>query len=161
MKTVIYQEAINNQIQYHSEQIDRIKELNKNPVWSEPRKLFKKKHGKTNFEPFGVSGRTIGVYRIIYEPTGETMSIGCGVVSNRLGRHRNVFLNKGKDISYSVSGTTTGSATGGHMYKFDTYRKNWLFSWCSISNRSLANECEDLLIKTEKPLFNNESMGGK
>ena len=123
MKTVIYQEAINNQIQYHSEQIDRIKELNKNPVWSEPRKLFKKKHGKTNFEPFGVPGCTIGVYRIIYEPTGETMSIGCGVVPNRLYRHRLVFLNKGKDVS-NPGGTTNGSATGGHMYKYDPHRKN-------------------------------------
>ena len=162
MIDIIYQEAINNKIQYHSEQIGRIKELsNREPVWSEPRKLFKKKHGKTKFEPFGVPVGTIGVYRIIYEPTMETLSIGCGLVGARLAVHRRIFLNKGKDISYSVSGTTTGSATGGHMYKHDTYRKNWLFSWCSIGNKSLAEEYEDLLIKTEKPLFNNESMGGK
>ena len=88
------------------------------------------------------------------------MSIGCGVVPNRLYRHRLVFLNKGKDVS-NPGGTTNGSATGGHMYKYDTYRKNWLFSWCSIENRSLADECEDLLITTEKPLFNKEGMGGK
>ena len=157
----IYQEAINNKIQYHSEQIGRIKELNnRKPEWSEPKKLFKKKHGKTNFEPFGVPVGTIGVYRIIYKPTGETMSIGCGIVASRLNRHRVVFLNKGKDY-LSPGGSSNGSATGGHMYKYDTHRKNWMFSWCSISNKSLANECEDLLIKTEKPLFNHESMGGK
>ena len=158
----IYQEAVNNRIQYHSEHVGRIKELgNRNPEWSEPRKLFKKKHGKTMFEPCGVPTGTIGVYRIIYEPTMETLSIGCGLVGHRLGVHRRIFLNKGKDISYSVSGTTTGSATGGHMYKHDTYRKNWLFSWCSIGNKSLAEEYEDLLIKLEKPLFNKEWMGGK
>ena len=163
----ILQEAINNQFQKLYEQEDRLKEFRSNNrvdddlVWSEPRKLFKKKHGKKNFEPLGVPTSTIGVYRIIYEPTMETLSIGCGLVGHRLGVHRRIFLNKGKDISYSVSGTTTGSATGGHMYKHDTYRKNWLFSWCSIGNKSLAEEYEDLLIKTEKPLFNNESMGGK
>ena len=159
---IIYQEAINNKIQYHSEQIGRIKELsNREPVWSEPKYLFNKKRGKLRFEFFGIPVGTIGVYRIIYEPTMETLSIGCGIVGHRLGVHRRVFINKGIDISYSVSGTTTGSATGGHMYKHDTYRKKWLFSWCSISNRSLADEYEDLLITTEKPLFNKEGMGGK
>ena len=156
----IYQEAVNNRIQYHSEHVGRIKELgNRNPEWSEPRKLFKKKHGKTRFEPCGVPTGTIGVYRIIYEPTGETMSIGCGVVSNRIGRHRNVFLNKGKFQSHNNS--SSNSQTAFYMYQHDTHRKNWMFSWCSIGNKSLAEEYEDLLIKTEKPLFNNESMGGK
>jgi len=156
----IYQEAINNRIQYHSEQVDRMKELdNIKPVWSEPRKLFKRKHGKLRFEPFGIPTNTMGVYRIIYEPTGETMSIGCGVVPDRLRRHRNVFLNKGKDY-LSPGGSSNGSATGGHMYKYDTHRKNWMFSWCSISNKSLGREYENLLIKTEKPLFNKEFMGG-
>ena len=158
---IIYQEAVNNRIQYHSEQIGRVKELsNRKPEWSEPRKLFKKKHGKTRFEPFRVPNGTIGIYKIIYEPTGEIASIGCGIVASRLGRHRSVFLNKGKDIT-NPGGTTNGSATGGHMYKHDTHRKNWLFSWCTIGNRSLADEYEDLLIKTEKSLFNHESMGGK
>ena len=72
MIDIIYQEAINNKTQYHSEQIGRLKELNnRKPEWSEPKKLFKKKHGKTRFEAFGVPTGTIGVYRIIYEPTGE------------------------------------------------------------------------------------------
>jgi len=157
----IYQKAVNNCIQYHSEQIGKIEESkNRKQVWSEPKKLFKKKHGKIRFEPFGVPSGTIGVYKIIYEPTGETMSIGCGVVPNRLSRHRVVFLNKGKDVS-NPGGTTNGSATAGHMYKHDTHRHNWSFIWHFIGNKSLAEKYEDLLIKTEKPLFNNESMGGK
>tara|TARA_R100000008_G_scaffold30567_1_gene17010 strand:- start:188 stop:670 length:483 start_codon:yes stop_codon:yes gene_type:complete len=157
----IYNEAIGNRIQHHSEEIGRIKALGSvEPVWSKVRKLFKKKHGKTKYEPFGVPRGTVGVYRIIYEPTGETMSIGCGIVTNRLSRHRSVFLNKGKDI-INPGGTSNGSATGGHMYKYDTYSKNWLFSWCDIGNKSLAEEYEDLLIKLEKPPFNKECMGGK
>ena len=161
MTDTIYQEAVNNRIQYHSEQIGRIKELgSRNPEWSEPRKLFKKKHGKLKFEPFGVPTGTIGVYRIIYEPTGETMSIGCGQVTSRLLRHRQVFLNGGKDIT-NPGGTTNGSATAGHMYKYDTFRTTWSFSWCSIGNKSLAEEYEDLLIHLEEPEFNSKHMGGK
>ncbi len=161
MTDTIYQEAINNKIQYHSEHVGRIKELsNREPVWSEPRKLFKKKHGKIRFEPFGVPHGTIGVYKMIYKPTGEIASIGCGVIGHRLSRHRTIFLRKGR-AKICPGGTSNSSATGSHMYKHDTHRKNWLFNWCSISNRSLADEYEDVLIKTEKPLFNNKSMGGK
>jgi hypothetical protein len=133
---------------------------NSEPEWSEPKPLFKKKHGKKMFEPFGVIRGTIGVYRIIYKPTMETVSIGCGVITGRLGRHRSVFLNKGKDISHK-SGTTSPSATAGHMYKYDTHRKNWLFSWCSIENKLLAEEYELQLQKMETPLFNDLSMAGK
>ena len=157
----IYQEAVNGRIQHHSEEIGRIKECGgREPVWSEEKHLFDKKRGKTRFTPMGIPTDTIGVYRIIYEPTMETLSIGCGVVTNRLSRHRLVFLNGGRDVP-NPGGTTNGSATGGHMYKYDTHRKNWMFSWCDIGNKSLAEEYEDLLIKLEKPLFNKEWMGGK
>ena len=158
----IYQEAVNGRIQYHSEEIGRIKECGgREPIWSEERPLFKRRRGNTRFEPFGCPSDTIGVYRIIYKPTMETLGIGCGVVSARLGVHRKVFLNGGRDIFHKKSGTTSGSATGGHMYRHDTHRKNWMFSWCDIGNKSLAEEYEDLLIKLEKPLFNKEWMGGK
>ena len=36
-----------------------------------------------------------------------------------------------------------------------------MFSWCDIGNKPVAEEVEDLLIKTEKPLFNKEFMAGK
>ena len=92
-----YLEAVNKRIQHHSEEIGKIKELgSKEPIWSESRKLFKKKQGATRYAPFGVPSGTIGVYRVIYEPTGETMAIGCGVVASRLARHRDIFNNKGK-----------------------------------------------------------------
>ena len=157
----LYQEAINNRIQYHSEQIGRIKELvNQTLEWSQPRKLFKKKRGNTTFAPYKVPTGTIGVYKIIYDPTGEIASIGCGIIASRLSRHKSVFLNKGIAID-NPGGTSNSSATGSHMYKHDTHRHNWSFIWCSITNRSLADEYEDILIKTENPLFNNEGMGGK
>ena len=160
MIDIIYQEAINNKIQYHSEQIGRIKELsNREPVWSEPKYLFYKKRGNVQFSPTGISKGAIGVYRIIYKPTMETMSIGCGVAGDRVIRHRRVFLNKGK-VERSAN-SYSGSQTGTLMYQLDRHRKNWLFSWCSIDNRSLAREYEDLLIELETPLFNNKSMGGK
>jgi len=122
--------------------------------------LFKRKHGKSRFEPFGIPTGTMGVYRIIYEPSGETMYIGRGVdISGRLSRHRMVFLNKGKDKK-NPGGTTNPSAVGQNMYKFDTYRRHWMFSWCSIGNKSLSKEYEDLSIKFEKPLFSSEYHGG-
>ena len=157
----VYNEAVNNKVQYHSEEIGKIKSAgSREPVWSKPKSLFDKKRGMTNFTPLGIPTGTIGVYRIIYEPTGETMYIGCGVVASRLLRHRQVFLNGGKDYM-SPGGCSNGSATGGHMYKYNTHRKNWMFSWCDINNKSLAKEYEDVLIQSEKPLFNNKSMGGK
>ena len=155
-----YLEAVNKRIQHHSEEIGKIKELgSKEPIWAESRKLFKKKQGATRYAPFGVPSGTIGVYRVIYEPTGETMAIGCGVVASRLARHRDIFNNKGKVVK--TPNSYSGSQTGTHMYKYDTYSKNWFFSWCDIGNKSLAEEYEDLLIKLEKPLFNSEHMGGK
>ena len=161
----ILQEAINNKLQYHSEQIGRLKELNNRNredndlVWSEPRKLFKKKHGKKNFEPLGIPTSTIGVYRIIYEPTMETMSIGVGTISQRLSVHKRMFINKGKTKIHN--GTCTKSPAANHMYNYDRHRGHWLFSWCEVKNRSLADEVERLLILTEQPEFNNLSMAGK
>ena len=156
----LYHEAVHNQIQYHSEQVGRMKELdNIEPAWSEPRKLFKRKHYKKRFEPFGVPSGTIGVYKIIYDPTGEIASTGCGVIGARLGRHREVFLNKGKVIK--TPNSYSGSQAGTLMYQHDTYRKNWSFIWCSIGNKSLSKGFEDLLIRDEKPLFNKECMDGK
>ena len=43
-------------------------------------------------------GKGTGVYRIIYEPSGETLSIGQGVLEQRRQRHKSVFLNGGEDV---------------------------------------------------------------
>ena len=141
-------------------ELAKISLMKNSPQWSKPKPLFKKKHRKKVFESFGIPTGTIGVYRIIYKPTNETMSIGCGSIGSRLSRHRSVFLNKGKDISHK-SGTTSGSATGGHMYKYDRKRSNWLFSWCDIGNKGLSEQYEVGLQEHEKPPFNKLSMAGK
>ena len=156
----IYQEAVNSRIQYHSEEIGRIKECgSREPVWSEEKYLFYKKRGKTRFEPFGVPIGTIGVYRIIYEPTMETVSIGQGVIGSRLGRHRETFLNGGKYVRGNDA--SWGSQTGIKMHRYDSKRKYWMFSWCYVGNKSLAKAYEKLLQELEEPIFNALSMGGK
>ena len=55
----------------------------------------------------------------------------------------------------------SGSATGGHMYKYDRKRSNWLFSWCDIGNKGLSEQYEVGLQEHEKPPFNKLSMAGK
>ena len=157
----ILQKAINNEFQNLYEQEDRLKEFSSNRVdddlvWSALKKLFKKKNGRMFT---GIPTNTIGVYRIIYEPTMETKYIGVGIIGQRLSAHKQMFINKGKTKIHN--GTSTKSPTANHMYNFDRHRGHWLFSWCEIKNRSLANEVERLLILIEQPEFNNLSMAGK
>ena len=156
----IYQKSVNNVIQNLSETIGVVKGLSTyEPVWSKAKKMFKKIRGKKNFEDRIPSG-TNGVYRVIYEPTGVTMYIGRGTsVGGRISRHRKVFLNKGRDIK-NPGGTYLPSPAGQNMFKFDRYRKNWLFSWCKIGNTELSKKYEDLLIKVENPTFNDSNLGG-
>tara|TARA_Y100000310_G_scaffold258082_1_gene266362 strand:+ start:43 stop:501 length:459 start_codon:yes stop_codon:yes gene_type:complete len=146
-----YQRAVNEKIQSLSETIGRIKELsNIEPVWSEP-KYIDSTHK-------GISG-AVGVYRIIYKPTMETMSIGQGNVGNRKDRHLQVFRNDGKD-KIAPGGSTSGSVTAQKMYKYDTNLDNWLFSFCDVGEKILASEYENQLQIVEEPEFNNLSMGG-
>ena len=156
----IYQESVNNLIQNLSEVIGVVKGLSMNePVWSEPKKMFKKVRGK-NLYKMGIPARTNGVYRIIYTPTGETMYIGRGnCVNGRISRHRKVFINKGKDIK-NPGGTYLPSSAAQNMFKFDKYRKNWLFSWCEIGNTELSKMYEKFLIEAELPVFNDSNLGG-
>ena len=51
--------------------------------------------------------------------------------------------------------------TGMHMYKHDKNINNWLFQWAYVGNKSLAEQYEILLQKTENPLFNSLHMAGK
>ncbi len=133
---------------------------NTEPVWYKEKYLFKKKHGRKRFAKSGIPTKTIGLYSIIYKPTGKTLYIGRSKdVSNRLGRHRLIFVNKGKDKK-NPGGTTNPSAVGQNMYKFDTRRKHWFFSWCGIGNNQLTRKYEKKLIKKEKPLFNSKHLGG-
>ena len=103
---------------------------------------------------------SIGVYRIIHKPTNQIVSIGCGNIGARKGRHKSVHQNKGKTI-ISKNGSPSPSMTGMHMYKMDKDINNWWFSWTHIGNKPLAEQYEILLQNTIKPLFNNLSMAGK
>ena len=95
MKDKIYTESINKILQKLSTDIDDIKELSNNtPEWTKPHLIT-----ETSPKSKGVSvWKGIGVYRIIYKPTMEVMSIGCGNVGSRKNRHKSVFLNGGETI---------------------------------------------------------------
>ena len=146
-----YQKAVNEKLQQLSESVGRIKELsNVEPTWSTPLQIDSTHKGITS---------VVGVYRIIYKPTMETMSIGQGNVGARRGRHTGVFKNKGKDLIHP-SGATSGSQTGQKMYRYDTNLDNWMFSFCDVGEKTLASEYENQLQIIEEPEFNNLSMGG-
>ena len=119
------------------------------PVWSEPEPITSAK----------VPSKTIGVYKIIYKPTGKVMSIGQGNVGNRKGRHKSVFLNSGKDITHG-GGTTSGSVTAQKMFKYDSNIDNWYFSWCDVKEKTLASQYEAELQQNLLPEFNPLHMGG-
>ena len=87
-------ESIDKSIEKKREQLRKsLRQLDKlesvKPVWSAVQQMDKA----------SVPTKTIGVYKIIYKPTKEVMSIGQGNVSGRRTRHLSVFKNKGRDIS--------------------------------------------------------------
>ena len=102
---------------------------------------------------------TIGVYKIIYKPTMEVMSIGQGNVSGRRTRHLSVFKNNGQDITHS-GGSTSGSVVAQKMFKHDSNLDNWLFSWCETKEKTLASQYEFELQQEILPPFNGLHMGG-
>ena len=104
-------------------------------------------------------GKGTGVYRIIYKPSGETLSIGQGVLEQRRQRHKSVFLNGGEDV-VSPNGHVSPSQTAKKMYRHDTNLDNWYFSYCLIVE-SLCGAYEKALVEKEKPLFNLIHMAGK
>lgn len=147
----IFTKAILSQLEYHNRQISKMEEMIGNdPVWSEPTPITERQ--------IGISGK-LGVYRIIYKPTMETVSIGQGHVSTRKARHLSVFRNGGKDV-VSSSGATSGSQTAQKMYKFDSNLDNWLFSWCDVGDKTVSSSYEHLLQLNEEPLFNDLKMAG-
>ena len=146
----LYKRAIDKkrlQLKESLKQLDIIE--NKVPIWSSPEPI----------ESAKVPSRTIGVYNIIYQPTGKVMSIGQGNVSNRKGRHKAVFRNSGKDITHT-GGTTSGSVTAQKMYRHDNNIDNWYFSWCDVKEKTLASQYEAELQYELLPEFNPLHMGG-
>ncbi len=155
----IYQRAIAKSLQDLSESIGQIKLLSEYPPkWSEPKPMFEKT-GKVYKN--GIPSGTIGVYKIIHiNHYKKIMYIGVGNnITGRISRHRNVFLNGGKDIE-NPGGTTNPSPAAQNMYKYDTNKDKWYFSWCAIANRKLSGVYETLLMNEYNPKFNDKSLGG-
>ena len=101
----------------------------------------------------------LGVYRMIYGPTKEVMSIGQGHVGQRKSRHLGVFRNGGVDM-ISPNVLVSPSQTGKKMFAFDSNIDNWHFSYCLVPNKSICAEYE-LQLQTEmEPQFNELSMAG-
>ena len=163
----IYSRAVANIIDNLQKSIDNIKTNAKVlPPWSKP-------------EPFkeSLTGATskMGVYKIFhcdrdaneleawqtgYELDDLTlMSIGCGIIANRKGRHKAIFLNDGKPTTSAVSASSSQTAT--KMYNHDPNLDNWYFSWCDVGNKELSHEYESVLIHQLKPKFNDISMAGR
>ena len=146
---IIFNKAVVNKVQEITEQLEVIKGMSSfEPKWS-------------NIEPITTIkiGNGLGVYRIIYKPSGDTMSIGQGVVSSRRTRHKSVFLNGGKDV-VSPNGHISPSQTAKKMFLYDSNIDNWLFTYCFIPHKQLCSEYEKLLQENEEPEFNLLSMGG-
>ena len=145
----IFQRSVVNKVQEISEQLENIKSMSAfEPKWTKPLPID--------------SGKVrdgLGVYRIIYKPTQETMSIGQGNVGNRKCRHKGVFKNNGKDM-VSPNGHVSPSQTGKKMFVYDDNIDNWLFQYCLIPEKVLCSEYEKLLQENEEPEFNLLFMGG-
>ena len=151
---IIFNRTVVNKVQEMSEQLENIKSMSSfEPKWSVPGPFATVKIGK------GPGGTVLGVYRIIYKSTGETMSIGQGRVFGRRTRHKSVFLNGGEDV-VSPNGHVSPSQTAKKMFIYDSNIDNWLFQFCFIPNKQLCSEYEKLLQENEEPEFNLLSMGG-
>ena len=149
----IYNKVIQSKLLELKLEIKNIKLLSKTiPKFTKPISFESPHNG-------GIS-KAIGVYKIIYAPTGVVMSIGQGNIGKRKDRHLQIFRNKGLSVLNKSSGASSGSQSGSKMYKFDSNIDNWLFSWCDCGNKNIASELEIRLIAKYKPEFNLETMAG-
>ena len=156
----IFNRAVVNKVQATAEQLEQIKSMaNFEPEWSIPGPFDSVIITGGCKETDGVKHWTLGVYRIIYKPTGETMSIGQGNVTHRRTRHKSVYKNNGKDV-VSPNGHVSPSQTAKKMFAYDDNIDNWWMQYCHISHKALCAEYEKLLQENEEPEFNLLSMGG-
>ena len=156
----IFNRAVVNKVQATAEQLEQIKSMaDFEPEWSIPGPFDSVIITGGCKEAGGVKHWTLGVYRIIYKPTGETMSIGQGMVTSRRTRHKRIFRNKGKAI-ISPGGAIEGSQPAQKMFAHDPNIDNWLFQYCFIPSKQLCSEYEKLLQENEEPEFNDLCQGG-
>ena len=157
-----YRKAVNSKIQKATAMLERAKiaaELE--PVWSEilPFGGSKKGLNLSKMED-GVNTLRIGVYCVIYKPTGEVMGIGQGNIAARLMTHRRIYKNKGKVITHNDK-TNTSSPLGKNMYEYDKNINNWEIQICILNDKELSVCYEEELQNLYEPQLNTLSMAGK
>jgi len=162
----MFQKAVSNKVESISKDLENAKALaGQEPTWSIPDKIANKSKGiRTNF----INSYGIGVYKIYHKDLLEDdipSYIGQGNVSDRKATHLYVFRNKGKaELSEKALMIFNNSKTKSHvackMHDYDPEIDNWYFSFCTIGNKSVAGEYEDLLIKSQEPEFNSLFMSG-
>jgi len=152
--THIYEYSIDSRVNQLKKKIKELTTLKNEGIrWSVPIPLTESEITK------GISN-AIGVYKIIYNPTGEIMDIGCGNIGNRKQRHVSVYKNGGTPIIHK-GGQMSGSSAALHMYRHDPNLSNWSFQWSNLKSKELAEEVETQLIRSLEPKFNSQHMAGK
>ena len=134
---------------------------NKEPKWSTPLKINSRSRQI-------VGGAGIGVYKIYHKDSVAediALYIGQGSIIQRKGCHCHVFRNKDQaGLSQKNLERFQNSQTKSHaaikMHDYDPEIDNWFFSFCTLDNKDVSQEYENLLITDEEPLFNNLSMSG-
>tara|TARA_Y100000758_G_C15883805_1_gene361408 strand:- start:108 stop:599 length:492 start_codon:yes stop_codon:yes gene_type:complete len=123
-----------------------------NPIWSDIISVIAKFGNKRL--PFG-SWNSLGVYFIIYLPTGEIMYVGNGYVWKRKGQHTDTCLRLSSNKEHKFSPRSRSrSNCGQKMYDFDKNIKNWGFQFCVLEDKELAKDYEDSLRDHINPPFN-------
>jgi hypothetical protein len=122
-----------------------------NPIWSRlipVRELFKK-----HALPLGSMWDSLGVYVMIYIPTGDVKYVGNGVVWKRKDNHTDAveILSSNKDKSNL-------SSCGKKMFNFDKNVNNWGFRFCVLDNKDMAKDYEDVIRRSFNPPFNVQRM---
>jgi len=153
--THIFEYSVDSRINKLSKEIKKLQNLKitESLRWSIQIPLTEKEKTK------GISN-SIGVYKIIYIPTGEVMDIGNGNISNRKQRHVSVFKNGGNPLVHKT-GSSSASTPAYYMYKHDPNLSNWGFQWSDLKSKELAEEVETQLIRSLEPKFNSQHMAGK
>jgi|TARA_Y100000310_G_C20207274_1_gene589639 hypothetical protein len=152
-----YRKAVNSKIQKATAVLERAKFASEQePVWGEILPFAGSQKGlELSKTTNGVIFRKIGVYCIIYKPTGEVMGVGQGNITNRWQRHKDTFRAKG------VIDENRYSNMARHMYLYDKNVANWQIQICILNDKELSVCYEKELQNLYEPKLNSLSMAGK
>ena len=98
-------------------------------------------------------GKDRGVYLIYHNDV--LMYVGSGNIRNRIIRHKEVFLNDGKDLQHAKS--TSGSQAATKAYEYDNDINNWSIEYIKMDglvSRPFIEEIENYIINQCSPEFN-------